>query len=149
MSCVLNGIDILYADNKLYKLRECGWREAKGCLDKKGYRVVKIGKKQYFYHRVVYKCNNNEWDIDDVCKDNHIDHIDRNPLNNNINNLRVVSQCQNNQNTNAKGYCWNKEYKKWQAYIGVNYKTIYLGSYHTEEEARNAYLEGRKKYNFI
>ena len=59
--------------------------------------IIIINIKAYKYHRVVYKCYNPEWDINDSSRDNSIDHIDRNRLNNNINNLRVVNNSQNHQ----------------------------------------------------
>jgi hypothetical protein len=151
MSCVVNGIDIIYTDNKLYKFNKSGSiRELKGCVDKhNGYRKVQINYNTYLYHRIVYKCCNENWDIDYSNTNNQIDHIDRNKLNNNINNLRIVTASQNNQNKINKGYFWDKSKNKWKASIYVNYKAKHLGYYHTEEEARNAYLEGRKKYNFI
>ena len=150
MSCVVNGIDVIYTDNKLYKFNKSGSiRELRGSIINTGYRQVSINKKTYYYHRVVYKCCNPEWDIK-YNKTNQIDHIDQNKLNNNINNLRVVNNIQNNQNRgNVKGYYWNKKNKKWKAQIKINYKEIYLGYYLTEEEARNAYLEARKRYNFV
>jgi len=149
MECLLNGVTLCYEDGMLYKYNKSGsMRGLRGYIRKDGYREVSINNKKYLYHRVIYKCCNNCWDITGY-NNNYIDHIDRNKLNNNINNLRVVTATQNQQNTNAKGYGWNKNRNKWQAYICVNYKIIYLGLYLTEEEARNSYLEARKKYNFI
>jgi hypothetical protein len=50
-------------------------------------------------------------------------------------------------NTNAKGY--TKRKNKWIAQIKLDYKNIYLGSYNTEEEARQAYLLAKEKYHII
>ena len=151
MSCVVNGVDIIYDDNKLFRYyKTCGYRELRGSINKSnGYRVVQINKKNYKYHRVVYKCCNPEWDIS-YDGNNQIDHIDNNKLNNNINNLRVVNNIQNQQNrSNVKGYYWHTQANKWKAQIRVNKKQIHLKLWDTEEEARNAYLEARKRYNFI
>ena len=70
----------------------------KNCLNNKGYYVLdlyknKIGKK-YGIHQLVYIINNPTEDITGF----HIDHIDRNPLNNNINNLRKCSPSDNQSN---------------------------------------------------
>jgi hypothetical protein len=79
-----------------------------------------------------------------------VDHKDHNTLDNRKNNLRVVSNQQNEQNkSNVKGYTWHKLAKKWAAKITVNYKTINLGLFDTEEKARNAYLSARKTHNFL
>jgi hypothetical protein len=79
----------------------------------------------------------------------HIDHIDQNRKNNKISNLRQVTNQQNAFNTPAKGYNWDPVNNKWRARIMLNKKSICLGRYNTEEEARNAYLEGKKVYHII
>ena len=77
-----------------------------------------------------------------------IDHINGIKHDNRICNLRSVTRQQNQWNrTTSKGYTWNKKDKKWQAQIQVNKKVIYLGSYNTEEEARNAYLQAKGIYH--
>lgn len=78
-----------------------------------------------------------------------IDHIDGNPLNNKIKNLRDVSQQKNTFNQKAKGYTWHNRANKFQAKIRVNGKVISLGLFDTEPEARTAYLEAKKIYHAI
>jgi hypothetical protein len=78
-----------------------------------------------------------------------IDHIDRCKTNNNSDNLRIVTNQENTFNTNAKGYFWDKKSKKWRSVIMINNKIIILGYFDTEEEAHNAYLEGKQKYHII
>src|SRR5690606_15249426 len=55
-----------------------------------------------------------------------VDHIDRNPLNNCLSNLRIVDSMANSQNANKhstktssiyKGVCFHKSKKLWFAYI--------------------------------
>tara|TARA_R110002020_G_scaffold100898_2_gene238230 strand:- start:7874 stop:8332 length:459 start_codon:yes stop_codon:yes gene_type:complete len=151
MSCILNEANILYTDNNLFRFyKTTGWREVKGYINKGGYRIISLNKKRYYYHRVVYKCCNNDWNIEDSSSLNMIDHIDRNSLNNNINNLRVATNSQNQLNKkNIKGYYWNKRDNLYQVRIQINCINKWIGSYHTEEDARNAYIEARKKYNLI
>lgn len=77
-----------------------------------------------------------------------LDHINNNKSDNRICNLRDVSSQQNNFNRkNTKGFSTNKRGKKYRAQITINYETIYLGSYNTEEQARQSYLEAKKKYH--
>ena len=64
-----------------------------------------------------------------------------------MNNLRIVSNQENMFNKNFKGY--RKYGKKYQSRIGINNNRIYLGTFNTEEEARNAYLEAKEKYHII
>jgi hypothetical protein len=103
-------------------------------------------------HRVVYYAHNQDWDIKNTSKNNCIDHIHHEagvPLDNSITNLRVVNQQQNQFNTNAKGYTFNKEHNKYQSKICVNGKQMHLGYYDTTDEARNAYLDAKKIYHLI
>jgi hypothetical protein len=81
---------------------------------------------------------------------NFIDHIDGNPSNNKIENLRDVTAQQNQWNqTKAKGYCWDKSAKKFQAQISINREVKFLGYFNTEQEARNAYLKAKEIYHII
>ena len=115
-----------------------------------GYKSIKINEKQKALHRVIYYAHNQDWNIHDSSKNNFIDHIDGDKTNNNISNLRVVTSQQNQFNMrNIKGYTWCKRDKKWRAQIQLNKKGIHLGYFDTEEEARNAYLEAKKKYHII
>ena len=107
-------------------------------------------RKQFQLHRIVYKAYNPSWDIMNGITDNSIDHIDGNKLNNNIDNLRVVTNQENQfNNTKAKGYYFHKGNNKWMAYINRDGKKIHLGYYDTEEEARQAYLTAKEKYHII
>lgn len=90
-------------------------------------------------------------DLED--KEDTIDHIDRNSLNNHISNLRCASYTLQNLNTirniQAKGYCLTPS-GKYQARITINYKTINLGLYDTAEEANQVFLvELNKRLNEI
>ena len=155
MECELNGRKIKYEDGKLWAWRELktkpsDWVEMKGCVHKStGYRVVKINYKTYLYHRVVYFLHNNDWDIHNSSMDNMIDHIDRNPLNNSIENLRVVTNQENQWNKkDAKGYYLDK-WGKYHAQIYVNCKKKHIGYFVSEEDAHNAYLLAKKKYHIF
>lgn len=78
-----------------------------------------------------------------------IDHINCIKDDNRICNLRSITKQQNEFNTKSKGYCFDKCRNKFLATIGLNNKIIYLGRYNTEQEARQAYLEGKEKYHKI
>ena len=80
---------------------------------------------------------------------NEIDHLNRNKADNRICNLRNVTHQVNVWNSKRKGYYFNKAQKKYQAYIGLNYKQKYLGLYDTPAEARQAYLNAKQKYHVI
>ena len=158
MEFVLHCVKFNYEYSNIYRFYELKkgdeWKEIKIHSDNKGYKrfQFRVNKKTYTFriHRLVYWLHNREWDILDSSTNNSIDHIDGNPLNNNIENLRLVTHQQNMFNqTRVKGYTWNKERKKWKAQISLNRKRIYIGYFDNEDNARNAYLDAKKKYHII
>lgn len=81
-----------------------------------------------------------------------VDHINGDRLDNRRENLRPVDNQRNQQNTKPnstwrgkpvrspyKGVFWHHKGQKWEAKIGVNGRSRYLGLYATEEEAARAY----------
>lgn len=102
--------------------------------------------------RNVYKTRRNMFSIsmaNDVMQDyaKMFDHKDRNPFNNQKNNLRPATQSQNIMNTpkrkgtssQYKGVCWVKAKQKWRAHITLNGKQINLGYFSDEISAAIAY----------
>lgn len=83
-----------------------------------------------------------------------IDHIHHNLADNRKSELRVVTHSENLQNTklsevNTSGHTgvyYNPNNHNWRALIGINGKSIDLGSYPTKEEAIKAREDGEKKY---
>ena len=152
---VLNNRRLKLIDGEIYAwkpIKNPYWRKIKYSVNNDGYYYIQLTHnnipKNYFVHRVIYKFNNPDWDIHDVSSTNQIDHFDNDKINNDIENLRVVTHSENNQNTiTTKGYSWNKNNNKYVAQITINYKRHHLGYYDTEEEAREAYLIGKKKYH--
>jgi len=140
--------------NYIYRLRICKtkdnyWKMIKFTLCN-GYLRCEINKKKIYKHRMVFQAYNLDFILSDSSKNNVIDHIDGNKQNNNITNLRVVTQQQNCMNqTRAKGYYFNKQRGKWRAQIKLNGKHIHLGYHDTEQEAKHAYLEGKKIHHVI
>lgn len=78
-----------------------------------------------------------------------VDHVNRMPLDNRKDNLRVVTQRVNAINSNMKctntsghtGVWRRKDTGRWSARIVVNYRQISLGCFDTKQEA----IEARKK----
>ena len=153
LTAVINGRELRYdiETNAIWGIdgRTKKW-EVKTATRQGGYLQTRIGKKMYLIHRIIYKFYNPEWNIEDGSKNNSIDHINGTTDDNQIANLRNVTNQQNCFNrTKAKGYYWNKALKKWMAYIKLNGKMIHLGYFVLEEDARNAYLEAKKVYHII
>jgi hypothetical protein len=79
-----------------------------------------------------------------------LDHINTDRTDNRISNLRIVNKQQNHFNrSNVKGFNFVKRTNKWKSTIKLNGKSIHLGYFNTEEEAKNAYIEAKKKYHII
>ena len=101
-----------------------------------GYLNVTIKKKHYYIHRVAYCMYYGYW------PENQIDHINRNKIDNRIENLREVSQSCNIRNTGniksntsgVKGVSKNKR-NSWIVFIIEQNQHIYLGSYDCFEQA--------------
>ena len=145
---------LLFKSGKVYRWSKCGyWKFIPNTKNlNSGYNLIGVGQKEnnnlklYLRHRLLAYAFLN-LDINDT--KSQIDHIDGDRLNNNINNLRIVNCQQNHFNrTTAKGYYITPN-NKYKAQIGTNYKTIKLGIYDTEEEARQAYLNAKIIYHPI
>jgi hypothetical protein len=75
-----------------------------------------------------------------------VDHIDNNKLNNNLENLQIVSQ-RYNVSKKVKGFSkyigvsFDKERNKWVSHIRINGKTKKIGRFDKEIDAANSYQE--------
>ena len=132
--CLDNGL-ILRFHKRSKKWKMCGSKKSFG------YLRIEIDDKGYKQHRVL----GHAFGILDLHSLLFIDHIDRDRSNNNISNLRVVTNQQNMFNQNAKGYRWKDN--KWYSQIKLNGKQIYLGRYDTEQEASQAYQDAKLIYH--
>tara|TARA_R110002124_G_scaffold3824_1_gene24275 strand:- start:95 stop:577 length:483 start_codon:yes stop_codon:yes gene_type:complete len=80
-----------------------------------------------------------------------VNHIDFNPLNNNVNNLEVITQRENTNKKHIKGssryigVSWCKRDKKWRSDIWINGKLKYLGLFNGELDASEAYKVALKE----
>tara|TARA_R100000655_G_scaffold50068_2_gene87625 strand:+ start:1097 stop:1624 length:528 start_codon:yes stop_codon:yes gene_type:complete len=128
--------------NPYYRLKKLSLRN--------DYLETSINGKNYRFNRIVYQAFNPNWNIEDRSKNNLIDHIDRNKLNNDITNLRIVNNSQNILNSHrvqyAKGYCYYKRDDNYKAFIRLNKKVIHLGYFKTPKEA---FLKSQKVRKFV
>ena len=88
-------------------------------------------------------------------KNELVDHIDNDQLNNRRSNLRLATYIENSQNSKKrshntsgyKGVLWSKQRQRWQATIVVNKQRKHLGFFEDPELAYKAYCEAAKKYH--
>ena len=130
------------------------WRKIKFSKNTNGYLDCQITvdgiPKHFRKHRLVKLAHDPTFDIFDVSPNNCIDHENHTRDDNSNENLRVVTNQQNQFNrSGVKGYTWDKHAKKWKAAIMLDGKTIYLGLFKKEEDARKAYLEAKAKLHII
>ena len=109
-----------------------------GCIAANGYRHIRVNRELILGHRLGWFLYHGGW------PNGVLDHIDGNPQNNAINNLRECSQQQNSfyqqSRRGASKYKGvSRSYNKWSAEIwkdGVKYS---LGRFDCEVEAARAY----------
>lgn len=106
---------------------------------------TKPNKKRYKTHRVIWMMHHGDLEADQF-----IDHIDGNPLNNRLENLRIADRIQNRANSIGfnklglpKGV--SKHWNKYVAKIGHDGIREHIGVYNTIEEAEEAYNKRAKE----
>lgn len=127
-----------------------------GCIDRqKGYRKVSVLGSKFWAHRLAWALH---YDIDPFTygKNRQIDHINGDKQDNRIENLRIVTNLENQRNTTLPsnstsghiGVQWNKAQGKWLARIKVNGKVKHLGSFDDIDKAVSARKAAEKRFGF-
>ena len=119
-----------------------------GGIDAFGYRRIRIGTVKYQAQRLAWLLATGEDPADF-----HVDHIDSNPANNAIANLRLATNAENacnrgapaNNTSGYKGVTWKKSKNRWNAQIMVDRKKKNLGYFNTAEEAHAAYCNAAEQ----
>lgn len=112
------------------------------------YLAVKLDGKNYLVARIIFLMKHGYLP---KC----VDHIDGNTFNNNIENLRAATPCQNNHNrsissrnkTGVKGVSFCKQMKKYKTQITLAYKQKHLGYFDDLELAGLVADEARSLYH--
>jgi hypothetical protein len=138
-----------YKDGNLY------WKENRtvvkkgqiaGTINSRGYRHIRVDNKFHQSHRLIWI-----YFYGDIPDNLVVDHIDRNRLNNNIENLRLATSSENNRNhknADRKNLgVWKTKNNKYKATFRLNNKRYYLGIYETENEAIEARNNFKKSNN--
>lgn len=128
-------------------------RVLKSAVDSAGYLMVVLcndsTRKTYRIHKLVaINFLNHKPDGYKLV----VDHIDNNKLNNNIDNLQLITPRKNlskdrgkfNDSSRHIGVCFHKTSSKWLSRICINGKSKHLGLFQNELEASNAYQTALK-----
>ncbi len=99
-------------------------------------------------HHIVWYLHNHEWP-------KQLDHINKNPHDNRIENLRVCTNSENQFNkstyknnlSKTKGLYFIKRLNKWAAVVYRNKKQHWIGTFEDKELAEFIIYEARKKYH--
>lgn len=113
-----------------------------GCV-KDNYRVIKVNFKMYYAHRLVWLYVHGEF------PKHEIDHINRNGLDNRVENLRPATRNENAGNqgiikpnvSGARGVRYEADRNKYL----VRIKNKHVGRYKTLEEATRAYARAARE----
>ena len=112
-----------------------------------GYVVCKVDGRRYYVHRLAWFYVHGQWPCDTI------DHINGNPSDNRIANLRDVTRSVNAQNlqraprsNKASGLLGvGAKGNRWQAHIKVGGKAKHLGMFAASEDAHAAYVEAKRR----
>lgn len=135
------------------------WRKSikRNSIDK-GYWVTNVKKDDKYkksvmmIHQIIAEIKYGELTDENLIPD----HLSRNTDDNRKCNIVLKSNMDNCKNrglsksnsSGKTGVSFDKETKKWIAFITVNYKTMYLGSYHNIEDAIKARKDAEKRFGF-
>lgn len=119
-----------------------------GTIHPKGYVRVSVDNVDYLAHRIIWVLSHGEPPEGAV-----IDHINGNPSDNRLHNLRMTTPQGNVHNqvdahkgnsSNLIGASFHKPTRKWISRIKLNGKDKYIGLFETPEEAHEAYMKHKK-----
>ncbi len=110
------------------------------------YKLIKFNNTSISYHRLLWSLLRGE-----IPNKYQLDHINGIKDDNRIDNLRLVSIRENQQNRvkhrlgKLVGCSFDQNRNKWKSCIQIQGRNLSLGYYKTEQEAHNIYLNYLKK----
>jgi hypothetical protein len=135
--------------SKKWNTRYAG-AEALGTVNASGHKYGSVTGCKLKAHRVVWALHYGVW------PDGDIDHINQQPADNRIENLRVATKSDNMRNvartrantSGATGVVWYKRKAKWHARITVDGRQLSLGYYDRFEDAASARKHADARWGF-
>jgi hypothetical protein len=143
-----------YCDGELYwKSKPSKYANIKigdkaGRVHSTGYRILQLNGVKQKLHRVIFLMHHGYLPA-------YIDHIDGNPLNNKVENLRPTTRSQNlcntklfiNSKSGIKGVSWHTQSKKWYVQVRLKGKSVCQKLIDNLELAELVAIEARDKYH--
>lgn len=131
-----------YREGKLFWKVQRGKARAgqeAGFVGNRGYLLIVVNRKQRMAHRLIWLMHGKE--LPEM-----IDHIDGDQLNNRIENLRAVTNSQNQRNqklrkdstSGIKGVSWISTRKRWSGQVWHKGKLYRAGDFHDKDECAAA-----------
>lgn len=136
-----------YRDGRLFHKQKRGNRAAGaevGSKSAQGYLITKIDGAPLKVHRIIFAMHHGYFP-------ETVDHINGDPGDNRIENLRAATQAENVINSfrhspsGERGVKWRKDLGKWEAGVTLARKYTYLGVYQDKAQAAQVAREARKK----
>lgn len=117
----------------------------------KGYRTIYHKGKNFLEHRLAWETVNGP-----IPKNKQVDHINGNPADNRIKNLRLVDPQENQRNmklsklskTGYPGVHFDVKYNTYRVAIYYNRQKIHLGIFDSKEKAILARKKAEKQYGY-
>lgn len=122
--------------------KQAGW------MNPRKYRHIIIDQRMYFEHRLAWLYTYGCWPA------NQIDHINRDPSDNRICNLREATCSENrinakrqvNNTSGYKGVVFDNQCCRWRAQIKINGSTKHLGHFDNPKDAYKIYCHAAKTH---
>lgn len=120
-----------------------------GCVNALGYVVIRFDRRLELAHRLAWLHVHGEWPPEEI------DHINGNPADNRMDNLRLASHAENGRNVrkhsdNAsgfKGVHLHKQTGRWRARIKINGVSKSLGLHDSAQSAHIAYCRAAEVFH--
>lgn len=114
----------------------------------RGYLRVCFQRRKLWAHRVAFAIYHGRWPTTEI------DHIDGNPSNNRISNLREATHAENMRNrkihstnvSGVSGVSWHKSARKWQVHIGTSNGRKNLGLFDNLADAAETRRQAEQTY---
>jgi hypothetical protein len=100
---------------------------------------IALDHRNYKAHHLAWLYVHGEWPPMEIA------HINGDPSDNRIANLRLATESRCKKPSGKKGVSWHKIGNKWQAQIKIKGKTCHLGLFTTVEAAHAAYVDAQSR----